>query len=153
VNTAVTISAGAGGEDAQDFARMLRVMYDAWDGPLHREPGVHRLVRVSPFDAQHRRHTAFAAVDVDGEAQVREQVRSYVLHPYTLAKAMRGPDVSTEDVYGVLAGDLSVFYDDEGQVAARLEPAPRITPPGEVDPDELAAAQAHGRNLAEKYGW
>jgi peptide chain release factor 2 len=33
-------------------------------GWCRRETGVHRLVRISPFDAQHRRHTSFAAVNV-----------------------------------------------------------------------------------------
>ncbi len=44
----VTLHAGAGGTESQDWA----------------EHGVHRLVRISPFDANKRRHTSFAAVDV-----------------------------------------------------------------------------------------
>jgi len=91
------ISAGAGGIDACDWARMLMRLYQRWAetrefevetvelqeetqggiksatlrisgayafGYLKAESGVHRLVRISPFDAQARRQTAFASVDV-----------------------------------------------------------------------------------------
>lgn len=93
----VTLHAGAGGTDAQDWVAMLFRMYTRWaeargfevrlldslagdeaglksvtfevNGPnaygyLRAERGVHRLVRISPFDASGRRHTSFASVDV-----------------------------------------------------------------------------------------
>jgi peptide chain release factor 2 len=93
----VTVHAGAGGTDSQDWAEMLERMVLRWaeqrgfktdlhdeqegdeagirsatfsvHGPrayglLHAERGVHRLVRISPFDSQARRHTAFASIDV-----------------------------------------------------------------------------------------
>jgi peptide chain release factor 2 len=93
----LTINAGAGGTDSQDWAAMLQRMYLRWcenhgyeteildttegeeagiktatiavNGPyafgyLRPEKGVHRLVRLSPFDAAHRRHTSFAQVEV-----------------------------------------------------------------------------------------
>jgi peptide chain release factor 2 len=93
----VSISAGAGGTDAQDWADMLLRMYQRWAqrrgfsfelddrnegqeagitsatfivkgrysyGMLLAEKGVHRLIRISPFDANARRQTAFAALDV-----------------------------------------------------------------------------------------
>lgn len=96
-NAIITILAGAGGTDAEDFARMLLEMYAGfakgknWDviilydnqndqggfrnitfeiigkgsfGTLQFESGVHRLVRISPFNAQQKRHTAFAMVEV-----------------------------------------------------------------------------------------
>ncbi len=103
----VTITSGAGGTDAADWAQMLFRMYTRWCeahdykmelldaqegdeaglrgvtfvatgdyafGYLKEEAGVHRLVRISPFDAQARRHTAFANVDVfpdlDDEVEV-----------------------------------------------------------------------------------
>lgn len=99
-NAIVTIQAGAGGTDAQDWAEMLLRMYLRWAeragfdveqadvqpgdeagikgatlflrgdhayGWLRAEAGVHRLVRISPFDANARRQTAFAAVSVDPE--------------------------------------------------------------------------------------
>ena len=82
---------GAGGEDAEDWARMLGIMYEnyarnrGWkikvidDNPrsrtveirggyaygyLKKESGVHRLVRISPFNAKHSRETSFALVEV-----------------------------------------------------------------------------------------
>jgi peptide chain release factor 2 len=93
----VTIHAGTGGTDAQDWAEMLLRMYLRWAahrsfetelleaspgeeaglksatftvkgenayGILKAERGVHRLVRQSPFDQAHRRHTSFAQVIV-----------------------------------------------------------------------------------------
>ena len=100
-NALVTIHAGAGGTEAQDWTEMLlrmylrfaerrgfkTEMYDllpgdeagvksatfAANGPhaygyLKAESGIHRLVRISPFDASGRRHTSFAAVFVYPEA-------------------------------------------------------------------------------------
>ena len=96
-NAILTIHAGAGGTEAQDWAQMLYRMYTRWaerhgytykildylDGDeaglksasimiegenaygfMRSEAGVHRLVRISPFDASGRRHTSFASVEV-----------------------------------------------------------------------------------------
>lgn len=96
-NVIMTIHAGAGGTEAQDWAEMLCRMYTHWAeqhdftyqtvdyqdgdeagiksatlmiqgenayGHLRSEHGVHRLVRVSPFDANARRQTSFAAIEV-----------------------------------------------------------------------------------------
>jgi len=93
----VTVNAGTGGTDAQDWAEMLLRMEMRWAekrgfavellevspgeeagvksatflvkgenayGLYASEKGVHRLVRLSPFDAAHRRHTSFAGVEV-----------------------------------------------------------------------------------------
>ena len=99
-NAILSIHAGAGGIDAQDWAEMLMRMYLRWCalrdyrteivdlaaseeggikgatilvtgasayGYLQAEAGVHRLVRLSPYDFNNRRHTSFAAVDVTPE--------------------------------------------------------------------------------------
>src|SRR6478752_683066 len=77
----VTIQSDAGGTDAQDFTEILLRMYLRWAadrnfktevleaspgedayGILKAERGKHRLVRLSPFDQAHRRHTSFAQV-------------------------------------------------------------------------------------------
>ncbi|WP_152908985.1 peptide chain release factor 2 [Thermincola ferriacetica] len=96
-NAIISLHAGAGGTEAQDWVQMLLRMYTRWaeekgykidtldllpgdeagiksasisiEGPyaygyLKSEKGVHRLVRISPFDASGRRHTSFASVDV-----------------------------------------------------------------------------------------
>jgi len=96
-NGIVSINAGAGGTDAQDWAEMLFRMYTRWIerkgfkidiidfqpgdeagiksvtfaasgnyayGYLKTEVGVHRLVRISPFNASGKRHTSFASVFV-----------------------------------------------------------------------------------------
>jgi peptide chain release factor 2 len=101
-NTLLTISAGAGGTEATDWAEMLLRMYLRWAerhrfatevldqtegeetglksvtvaidgryayGYLKAERGVHRLVRISPFDSQKRRHTTFALVEVLPEVE------------------------------------------------------------------------------------
>lgn len=103
----LTINAGAGGTEAQDWAEMLLRMYIFWgekrnykttildrldgegagiksasvqfEGPfaygyLKAESGVHRLVRISPFDSNARRHTSFASVfvypEVDDDIEI-----------------------------------------------------------------------------------
>jgi peptide chain release factor 2 len=96
-NAIVSINAGAGGTEAQDWAEMLFRMYMRWMerkgfggdiidyqpgeeagiksatftasgdfayGYLKTETGVHRLVRISPFNASRKRHTSFASVFV-----------------------------------------------------------------------------------------
>ena len=96
-NAIITLHAGAGGTEAQDWASMLYRMYSRYaeregykvemldylagdeagiksvtfkvDGDnaydyLKAEKGVHRLVRISPFDANARRHTSFASLEV-----------------------------------------------------------------------------------------
>jgi peptide chain release factor 2 len=101
-NAILTIHAGAGGTEAQDWCEMLLRMYTRWcdrkgfsvsladrldgDGAgiksatievtgkfsygyLKAENGVHRLVRISPFDANARRHTSFASVFVYPEVE------------------------------------------------------------------------------------
>ena len=101
-NCILTIHAGAGGTEAQDWADMLLRMYTRWTekrgfksflldelqgegaglksatievqgqyafGYLKAESGVHRLVRISPFDSNARRHTSFASVFVYPEIE------------------------------------------------------------------------------------
>ena len=96
-NAILTLHAGAGGTEAQDWAEMLFRMYVRWAerrgfqtetldylageeagiksvtflisglnayGYAKAEKGVHRLVRISPFDASGRRHTSFASLEV-----------------------------------------------------------------------------------------
>lgn len=103
----LSINAGAGGTEAQDWAEMLMRMYVMWGekkeykvtlleqvdgdgagiksctlefegkfafGYLKAENGVHRLVRISPFDSNARRHTSFASVfvypEVDDDVEI-----------------------------------------------------------------------------------
>lgn len=105
-NAVLSLHAGAGGTEAQDWVQMLLRMYTRWgeekgyscelvdllpgdeagsksatmmvSGPnaygyLQSEKGVHRLVRISPFDASGRRHTSFASVDVLPQAEEDNQ--------------------------------------------------------------------------------
>ena len=107
----LSVQAGAGGTEAQDWAEMLLRMYtkfcekqgystsmldytvgdgagikgatmridgDSAYGFLRAEKGVHRLVRISPFDSNARRHTSFASVEImpqiedEGEIEIKD---------------------------------------------------------------------------------
>ena len=102
-NVILSIHAGQGGKEAQDWGSMLMRMYIRWAdlngykcnivdllegevpggvksatleiigenafGMLKNESGVHRLIRVSPFDSQNRRHTSFTAIEVIPEIE------------------------------------------------------------------------------------
>ncbi len=113
LNAILSINAGAGGTESQDWAMMLLRMYTRWAqaqdptfraeiidvlegeqagiksatvifsgtnafGYLKAENGIHRLVRISPFDSNARRHTSFASVTVtpevddDFEVEIRD---------------------------------------------------------------------------------
>jgi peptide chain release factor 2 len=107
-NAMVSLHAGAGGTEAQDWVEILFRMYGRWAtmqhgfkfevldylagdeagiksvtflvagknayGYLKAERGVHRLVRISPFDSSGRRHTSFASVDVIPEVKEDNEV-------------------------------------------------------------------------------
>ncbi len=106
-NAVISLHAGAGGTEAQDWVQILLRMYLRWAdrrgysvetldllpgdeagvksvsllisgenvyGYLKAEKGVHRLVRISPFDASGRRHTSFASADVLPEVEDETQV-------------------------------------------------------------------------------
>jgi peptide chain release factor 2 len=106
-NAILSLNAGAGGTEAQDWNDMLFRMYKRWCeregyevkvldylagneagiksvsflvtgenayGFLKAEKGVHRLVRISPFDSSARRHTSFASMDVMPEVDLTSEV-------------------------------------------------------------------------------
>lgn len=106
-NALLSLHAGAGGTEAQDWVEILLRMYGRWAqqhgfqvevldylpgdeagvksatilvaglhayGYLKAERGVHRLVRISPFDSSGRRHTSFASVDVVPEVEEDTEV-------------------------------------------------------------------------------
>ncbi len=129
------IQSGAGGRESKDFAKMLKRMIEKYlkkceisykSTPKKRkdcfgvqfrgmEPivdsliGVHRLVRVSPFDPLKRRHTSFCTV-FEQEKDYRNyiMVATYVFQPYQMAKNLiTGKE--TDKVATVLDGDLSIF--------------------------------------------
>ena len=107
-NAIVSINAGAGGTEAQDWVEMLLRMYTRWAedkgmkveimdvlpgdeagiknvtfnvispyayGHLKSEHGVHRMVRISPFDATRRRHTTFSSVSVLPEIETNIEIQ------------------------------------------------------------------------------
>jgi peptide chain release factor 2 len=110
-NAILTLHAGAGGTEAQDWTEMLYRMYTRWAdahgfqlklldildgdeaglksvsfmvigdnayGYMKSEMGVHRLVRISPFDSSGRRHTSFASMEVMPELDesIKIEIRS-----------------------------------------------------------------------------
>jgi len=145
----VTVNAGAGGTDAQDWAEMVLRMQMKWAerrgfkvelleaspgeeagiksatfrvdgenayGLYGAEKGVHRLVRLSPFDSANRRQTSFASVEVvpviEDAAEVEIDADDLQVDTYR-ASGAGGQHVRTEHEMGdanrVLDGDLDGF--------------------------------------------
>ena len=106
-NAIISLHAGAGGTEAQDWCAMLFRMYHSWAeknnykietlnllkgdtagiksiifqingerayGLLKNENGIHRLIRISPFDAAGRRHTSFVSVEVMPEVESNTEI-------------------------------------------------------------------------------
>jgi len=130
----VELQSTTAGEEAGIKSAAYKISGQNAYGWLKSESGVHRLVRISPFDSAAKRHTSFTSVKVypvvDDNIEIEvnpadiridtyrssgwgNQIRSYVLQPYQMVKDLR-TRFETSDTQGVLDGDL------DGLMAATL---------------------------------
>ncbi|MEK9184033.1 MAG: peptide chain release factor-like protein [Patescibacteria group bacterium] len=155
-NAHLAIYAGAGGDDAKDWANMLFNMYikyaqkRGWKiiitddraaeikgeyvyGTLKKEKGVHRLVRISPFSSKKLRHTSFALVEIVPELPEMDE---------------RNFQIPTED----LRVEMSRSSGPGGQNVNKRETAVRIVhlPTGISAASQVERSQAQNKERALK---
>ncbi len=158
----VTIFSGAGGDDAEDFSRILLEMYlkffakQKWQhstihknendhggyrnitlevngpgiyGKLKNESGVHRLVRLSPFNAKKLRHTSFSMVEVIPKFEKPDEVKippEDIKVEYSKSSAPGGQNVNKRETAVRLVHmptNLSVHVESERSQAQNREKA------------------------------